>query len=120
LSDANGNADIPVPAIREDLERILRSPPFLQSERLSRLIRYTVEATLSEKADTLKELRSARMCTIAPFHPSQVPSFGRKRGVRGGNCAIITNPMARRIRWLSISVLAATLNNAVHRAEKDI
>jgi hypothetical protein len=42
-------------AIREELSRILASPFFLQSERLGRFLRYTVEATLAGEEKTLKE-----------------------------------------------------------------
>jgi TolB-like protein/tetratricopeptide (TPR) repeat protein len=42
-------------AIREELSRILRSPIFVQSDRLGRFLRFTIEETLSGKAESLKE-----------------------------------------------------------------
>ena len=42
-------------AIREQLDRILNSALFAQSERLSRFLRYTVEETLEGRADRIKE-----------------------------------------------------------------
>jgi hypothetical protein len=42
-------------AIRGELSRILESPMFNQSDRLSRFLRFTVEATLAGEADMLKE-----------------------------------------------------------------
>ena len=41
-------------AIREALSRILESAMFIQSDRLSRFLRFTVEATLTGEADMLK------------------------------------------------------------------
>lgn len=46
---------IPEEAIREALSRVLRSPIFVQSDRLGRFMRFTVEETLSGNADSLKE-----------------------------------------------------------------
>jgi hypothetical protein len=45
-------------AIREALSRIPESAMFMQSTRLSRFLRFTVEATLAGEADMLKELRA--------------------------------------------------------------
>jgi hypothetical protein len=42
-------------AIREALSRILESAVFIQSDRLSRFLRFTIEATLAGEADMLKE-----------------------------------------------------------------
>ena len=42
-------------AIRAELEKILASPGFAGSERLSRFLRYTVEETLAGEGDKLKE-----------------------------------------------------------------
>jgi len=42
-------------AIRNELARIMESPVFVQSERLVRFLRFTVETTLDGKAETLKE-----------------------------------------------------------------
>jgi TolB-like protein/tetratricopeptide (TPR) repeat protein len=42
-------------AIRSELARIVGSPVFVQSERLGHFLRFTVETTLEDRADTLKE-----------------------------------------------------------------
>src|SRR5689334_16044114 len=42
-------------AIRDELSRILESSMFVQSDRLGRFLRFTVETTLEGKADVLKE-----------------------------------------------------------------
>jgi TolB-like protein len=42
-------------AIRDELSRILDSSMFVQSDRLGRFLRFTVEITLEGKAETLKE-----------------------------------------------------------------
>jgi hypothetical protein len=42
-------------AIREEVSRILESPIFVQSDRLGRFLRYTVETTLAGDAEMLKE-----------------------------------------------------------------
>jgi TolB-like protein len=42
-------------AIRDELARILESSMFVQSDRLGRFLRFTVEATLAGDAETLKE-----------------------------------------------------------------
>ena len=42
-------------AIRDELARILESSIFVQSDRLGRFLRFTVEATLARKAEMLKE-----------------------------------------------------------------
>jgi TolB-like protein len=42
-------------AIRDELSRILESSMFVQSDRLGRFLRFTVETTLAGERDTLKE-----------------------------------------------------------------
>ena len=42
-------------AIRDEVSRILESSMFVQSDRLGRFLRFTVETTLAGKAETLKE-----------------------------------------------------------------
>ena len=42
-------------AIRDELSRILESSMFVQSDRLGRFLRFTVETTMEGKGDTLKE-----------------------------------------------------------------
>ena len=46
---------IPEQAIRDQLSRILESSMFIQSERLGRFLRFTVETTLAGEAGSLKE-----------------------------------------------------------------
>src|SRR5271155_3400277 len=46
---------IPEEAIRDELGRILESSMFVQSDRLGRFLRFTVETTLAGDAETLKE-----------------------------------------------------------------
>lgn len=46
---------IPEQAIRYQLSRILESPLFIQSERLGRFLRFTVETTLAGEARSVKE-----------------------------------------------------------------
>ena len=57
--DANGGASPPVElspdCIRAALEKILASPGFVNAERLSRFLRYTVDETLAGQTDKLKE-----------------------------------------------------------------
>jgi TolB-like protein/tetratricopeptide (TPR) repeat protein len=48
-------ASISDSAIRDELARIIESSIFVQSERLGRFLRFTVETTLDGKAETLKE-----------------------------------------------------------------
>jgi hypothetical protein len=59
-------------AIREEVSRILESPFFVQSDRLGRFLRYTVETTLAGDAETLKEYRIGTEVygRKPPYHPS--------------------------------------------------
>jgi TolB-like protein len=73
LNPANTYADIPASAIREELARILQSSVFVQSERLSRFLRFTVETVLSDETETLKEyvIGTEVYDRKPPYHPSQ-------------------------------------------------
>jgi TolB-like protein/tetratricopeptide (TPR) repeat protein len=51
----DGSSRISENAIRNELDRIMESSVFVQSERLGRFLRFTVETTLDGKAETLKE-----------------------------------------------------------------
>jgi hypothetical protein len=64
--------DIPEDAIREQLLRMLDSPIFVHSQRLSRFLRFTVETTLAGQAETLKEYRIGTDVydRKPPYHPS--------------------------------------------------
>jgi hypothetical protein len=59
-------------AIREEVSRILASPIFVQSDRLGRFLRYTVEAALAGEESTLKEYRIGVEVydRRPPYHPS--------------------------------------------------
>jgi hypothetical protein len=59
-------------AIREEVSRILASPMFVQSDRLGRFLRYTVEMALAGAAETLKEYRIGTEVyeRRPPYHPS--------------------------------------------------
>jgi hypothetical protein len=59
-------------AIREELARILESSIFVQSDRLGRFLRYTVETTLAGDAETLKEylIGTEVYERKPPYHPS--------------------------------------------------
>jgi TolB-like protein/Tfp pilus assembly protein PilF len=60
-------------AIRHELERILQSPLFAQSERLSRFLRYTVEHVITDREESLKEyvIGTDVYDRKPPYHPSQ-------------------------------------------------
>jgi TolB-like protein/tetratricopeptide (TPR) repeat protein len=60
-------------AIREELDRLLQSPIFAQSDRLGRFLRFTVEHAISGTQDALKEyLIGAEVYDRKPpYHPSQ-------------------------------------------------
>ncbi len=57
--DAQGtgapSGEIPAASIRAALDKILASPGFVNADRLSRFLRYTVEETLNGQTDKLKE-----------------------------------------------------------------
>jgi hypothetical protein len=54
-SESTSGENVSDEAIREALSRILESAVFIQSDRLSRFLRFTIEATLAGEADMLKE-----------------------------------------------------------------
>src|SRR5271156_5357786 len=59
-------------AIRGELSRILESSIFIQSDRLGRFLRYTVEMTLEGDGETLKEylIGTDVYDRKPPYHPS--------------------------------------------------
>jgi TolB-like protein/tetratricopeptide (TPR) repeat protein len=65
--------DISEEAIRDELSRILESPLFVQSDRLGSFLRFTVETTLSGKAETLKEYLIGTLVygRRPSYHPSE-------------------------------------------------
>src|SRR4029077_7876683 len=72
IGDSRSGQTISEEAIREALARILESAMFIQSARLSRFLRFTVEATLAGEADTLKEylIGTEVYDRKPPYHPS--------------------------------------------------
>jgi TolB-like protein len=60
-------------AVREELDRLLQSPIFAQSDRLGRFLRFTVEHAIGGTQDLLKEyLIGAEVYDRKPpYHPSQ-------------------------------------------------
>src|ERR1700722_1060974 len=59
-------------AIREELARLLDSPIFAQSDRLSRFLRFTVELTLAGGSASLKEylIGTEVYDRKPPYHPN--------------------------------------------------
>jgi TolB-like protein len=59
-------------AIREELSRILESSMFIQSDRLGRFLRFTVETTLAGNAEILKEyvIGTEVYDRKPPYHPN--------------------------------------------------
>jgi hypothetical protein len=72
ISDSRSGQTISEEAIREELSRILESSIFVQSDRLGRFLRYTVETTLAGDAETLKEylIGTEVYQRKPPYHPS--------------------------------------------------
>lgn len=60
-------------SIRRELARILESSLFVQSDRLGRFLRFTVETTLAGEADTLKEylIGTEVYERNSSYHPSE-------------------------------------------------
>ena len=71
-SESTSGENISEEAIREALSRILESAMFIQSDRLSRFLRFTVEATLAGEADMLKEylIGTEVYDRKPPYHPN--------------------------------------------------
>lgn len=72
ISEPTSEDGISQEAIREELSRILQSSIFVQSDRLGRFLRYTVETTLAGDAETLKEyvIGTEVYRRKPPYHPS--------------------------------------------------
>lgn len=72
ISEPTNEGEIAQGAIREELSRILESSIFVQSDRLGRFLRYTVETTLAGDAETLKEyvIGTEVYQRKPPYHPS--------------------------------------------------
>ncbi len=72
ISEPTSVGEIAQEVIREELSRILESSIFVQSDRLGRFLRYTVETTLAGDAETLKEylIGTEVYERKPPYHPS--------------------------------------------------
>lgn len=72
ISEPTSEGEIAHEAVREELSRILKSSIFVQSGRLGRFLRYTVETTLAGDAETLKEylIGTEVYDRKPPYHPS--------------------------------------------------
>ena len=72
IRESSSEEKISEEAIREELSRILESSIFIQSDRLCRFLRFTVEATLAGEADVLKEyvIGTEVYHRKPPYHPS--------------------------------------------------
>ena len=72
ISGPVSEGEIAQEAIRKELSRILESSIFVQSDRLGRFLRYTVETTLAGDAETLKEylIGTEVYDRKPPYHPS--------------------------------------------------
>jgi hypothetical protein len=71
-SECGAENKIDEQAIRKELERLLQSPIFVQSDRLARFLRFTVEITLAGEGATLKEylIGTEVYDRRPPYHPS--------------------------------------------------
>ena len=72
VNESMSEENISEEAVREELSRILESSIFVQSDRLGRFLRYTVETTLAGDAETLKEylIGTDVYERKPPYHPS--------------------------------------------------
>ena len=72
VTEPKAESDVPEFAIREQLLRMLESPIFVNSHRLSRFLRFTVETTLAGQVETLKEylIGTEVYDRKPPYHPS--------------------------------------------------
>lgn len=81
MTGPKSNVDISEQAIRDELSRLLESPIFVQSYRLSRFLRFTVETTLAGQAEALKEYLIGMRSMIAglPITPAWIPLSAARR-----------------------------------------
>jgi hypothetical protein len=72
VNESMSEENISEEAVREELSHILESSIFVQSDRLGRFLRYTVETTLAGDAETLKEYLIGTNVyeRKPPYHPS--------------------------------------------------
>jgi TolB-like protein len=71
-NEAKGEDKISEDEIREELSKVLESPLFVQSDRLGRFLRFTVETTLAGQAEILKEyvIGTEVYDRKPPYHPN--------------------------------------------------
>jgi hypothetical protein len=73
LPDTHTSENFSEQEVRAELDRLLQSAPFLQSERLARFLRFAIENALAGNADVLKEyvIGTEVYDRKPPYHPSQ-------------------------------------------------
>ncbi|MDX6458890.1 MAG: hypothetical protein QOE55_2587, partial [Acidobacteriaceae bacterium] len=73
LQDTNASGNLSELDVRAELERLLQSPLFLQSDRLGRFLRFAIENALAGNTDVLKEyvIGTEVYDRKPPYHPSQ-------------------------------------------------
>jgi TolB-like protein/tetratricopeptide (TPR) repeat protein len=73
LQDTNASGNLSEPEVRAELERLLQSALFLQSERLGRFLRFAIENALAGNTEGLKEyvIGTEVYDRKPPYHPSQ-------------------------------------------------
>ena len=73
MGDTYRSEDISEQEVRTELDRLLQSAPFLQSDRLARFLRFAIENALAGNTDVLKEyvIGTEVYDRKPPYHPSQ-------------------------------------------------
>src|SRR5712672_4767367 len=73
MLDTNTSESIAEQEVRSELARVLQSPLFVQSGRLGRFLRFTIDKTLAGEGDSLKEyVIGTEVYDRKPsYHPSQ-------------------------------------------------
>jgi TolB-like protein/tetratricopeptide (TPR) repeat protein len=73
LGDTYRSEDISEQEVRAELDRLLQSAVFLQSDRLARFLRFAIENALAGNTDVLKEyvIGTEVYDRKPPYHPSQ-------------------------------------------------
>ena len=73
LQDTNASGNLSEQEVRAELERLLQSALFLQSDRLGRFVRFAIENALAGNTEVLKEyvIGTEVYDRKPPYHPSQ-------------------------------------------------
>ena len=73
MADTHTSEDISAREVRAELDRLLQSALFLQSDRLARFLRFAIENALAGNTDVLKEyvIGTEVYDRKPPYHPSQ-------------------------------------------------